>query len=380
MINSLSRDFLKEILAKYRDPKLANKIVFKINEYAKDLGDILIMHVCGTHEWTITHYGIRSLLPNNIEVRAGPGCPVCITPASDIDSIIELCLENNVSIIAYGDMSRARGSKGLSLEDAKSMGLDLRIVYSIQDAYSIAINESDKKFIFFGVGFDTTAPSTAYMVLKGIPKNLSIISCYRYIPPAVGALLSSDDLEIDGLINPGHSSTVTGMSPYKKYFDKYPKPMVFAGFEPIDVLISIYMILKQIKNGEPKMENEYTRSVTWNGNVKAMDILFKVFNVMDGVWRGIGVIEESAFEFKDKFKSGNARAIYNIEYPLMDIGHPKGCRCADVIKGKITPLECPLYMNICRPEKPIGPCMVSIEGTCRIWAEHKVIDKLNIRG
>jgi len=363
---------LKEILSKYRDPKLAKKIIDKIELLASKLDrKILIMHVCGTHEWTITHYGVRDVLPENLEVRAGPGCPVCITPATDIDNMVRLSLKEGLRISTYGDMSRAKGSRGLSLEDARGLGGDIRIVYSVQDAIRLS-REDAIKSVFFGVGFDTTAPSTAYMVLKGLPKNLTIYSSYRYVPPAVGFLMMSPDLEVDGFINPGHSSTVTGMASYKEYFEMNPKPMVFAGFEPIDILIAVYMILKQIHDGQPRMENEYTRSVRWEGNVKAMKTLFKVFYLEKGFWRGIGYIDNSAFNFRKKFQDIDAREIYSLEYSISDY-LPKGCRCSDIIKGKALPSECPHYMKTCNPNTPIGPCMVSIEGTCRIWAEHKIL-------
>jgi len=363
----------------YRDPKLAKRLTEKIHELAKEINDYtLIMHVCGTHEWTITHYGIRSLMPDNVELRAGPGCPVCITPASDIDAIIKLSLDG-IIVMAYGDISRAKGGKGISLEDAKSMGGKIKIVYSVQDAFLLAKELSDEDIVFFGVGFDTTAPATAYMIKRDPPKNLSVLSSYRYVPPAVGALLEAPDLAIDGIINPGHSSTVTGMKPYKEYFDKHKKPMVFSGFEPIDVLISIYLILKQIRDGKAEMINEYTRSVTWNGNVKAMKTLLSVFQLEEGYWRGFGIVDNSAFEFKEEFDFVNARVKYGIRKPTARGEFVEGAKCADVIKGKIDPIECPLYMKECTPDNPKGPSMVSIEGTCRIWAEHKVTAILKCR-
>ena len=364
---------LKTLLRQYRDPRLARRLTEKIHEVAREIrDDILIMHVCGTHEWTITHYGIRSLMPDNVELRAGPGCPVCITPASDIDAMVRLAVEEGVVVAVYGDMSRARGGRGVSLEDAKSMGGDVRIVYAVQDAFRIAEKLRDREVVFFGVGFDTTAPATAYMVLKGAPRNMSILSSYRYVPPAVGALLEAPDLEVDAVINPGHSSTVTGMKPYKEYFERSRKPMVFSGFEPIDVLISIYILLRQIRSGKAEMVNEYTRSVTWEGNVRAMATALRVFELRDGYWRGFGVVERSAFEFRDGFESVDARARYGIPEPTARAEFVGGARCADVIKGKIDPIECPLYMRECTPETPKGPSMVSVEGTCRIWAEHKV--------
>jgi hydrogenase expression/formation protein HypD len=369
---------IKDILRLYRDPKIARRLAFKIRDISKDLEDVLIMHVCGTHEWTITHYGIRSLLPDNLELRAGPGCPVCITPASDIDNIIKLGMEG-VVVTVYGDMSRAKGGKGMSLEEARSRGADIRIVYGIQDAFMMAQRDPSHKYVFFGVGFDTTAPATAYMVKKGVPDNLSILSSYRYVPPAVGALMMAPDLAVDGIINPGHSSTVTGMKPYKEYFDRNKKPMVFAGFEPIDVLLAIYMILKQIKTKEYKMENEYTRSVTWDGNVKAMETLLEVFLLSEGYWRGFGVVDKSGFVFRNTHKYVDARYIYGLSEPRDKEDFVAGARCADVIKGKIDPVECPLYMKECTPNYPRGPPMVSIEGTCKIWADHKVTGIIKCR-
>ncbi len=285
-------------------------------------------------------------------------------------------MEEGLQIITYGDVSRAKGLKGLSLEDARAEGLRLRIVYSFQDAVRIALRDKNVMNIFFAVGFDTTAPSTAYILEKGLPDNLLIYSCYRYVPPSVGYLLLSDDILFDGIINPGHSSTVTGMKPYKKYFDYKPIPMVFSGFEPIDILISIYQVLKQLRDRSPRMYNEYTRSVTWEGNVKAMKTLFKVFNLDEGLWRGLGIIDDSAFEVRDKFREYDARFQYGLEKPSRSYSMPKGCRCADIIKGKATPTECPLYLKACSLENPIGPCMVSVEGTCRIWAEHKIIGEI----
>jgi len=368
---------LPEILKEFRSPSLAKRAVEKIRELASRIEQrVLIMHVCGTHEWTITHYGIRQLLPENVEVRSGPGCPVCITPAQDIDAAIKLALEEKLAVFSFGDASRARGAKGLSLEDARSVGLDLRVVYSVQDACSIALREPEKKFLFFGVGFDTTCPSAAFAVLAGLPKNMIFLSSFRYVPPSVGWLLERDDLNIDGFIMPGHSGTVTGMKPYKEYFDRNPKPMVFSGFEPLDVLLSIYIVLKQLVTHEYKIENEYTRSVTWEGNVRAMRAALRVFDLEDGLWRGVGVIKGSAFEFKREFENIDARKLYGIEKPMeLEKDTPEGCKCAEIIIGKAVPTDCPFYMRACTPRRPLGPCMVSVEGTCRIWAEHLVLSR-----
>lgn len=368
-----SLDRVKAVLSRYRDPALARKLVQRIWETARDLPRVRIMHVCGTHEWTITHWGIRALLPDNVEVRAGPGCPVCITPASDIDVAVGLALDG-VHVLTYGDMSRAKGSRMISLEDCAAEGGRVGVVYSFMDAVRIAASNPDKEYVFLGAGFETTAPTVAYFVSKGLPRNLKVLSAHRYVPPAVGLLAESEDLEIDAFINPGHASTVSGMKAYKPYFDKCGKPMVFAGFEPIDVLVAIYMALRQLRDRAPRMENEYVRSVTWEGNLKAQRALQEVFDFEDGYWRGVAIIPESAMNFKEKFSQVDARRAYGLEHGRGDY-FPSEARCAEIIKGIIDPPDCPLYMKTCTPSTPVGPAMVGLEGTCRIWAQNRILVK-----
>ncbi|HXZ98334.1 MAG TPA: hydrogenase formation protein HypD [Candidatus Acidoferrum sp.] len=366
------------ILEGYRDADLAKKLQNTINRLSEEIGRrILIMHVCGSHEWTITHHGVRSLLPDGVEVRAGPGCPVCVTPAADIDAAVGLALDGKV-ILTYGDMSRAKGSKQ-SLAEARTLGGDVRVVYSVHDAVKIATSRLDKEFIFFAVGFETTAPATAYEILQGPPSNLRFLTCYRYVPSAVETVSRSPDFRADAFINAGHASTVTGMKAYKPCFDECHKPMVFSGFEPLDVLISIAMILRQIRNNEPKMENEYTRSVTWDGNLKAQDTMWKAFNLQEGYWRGVAMIPNSALDLKAEFSELDAREHYELTTKYDSPGFARNARCADVIIGKIDPPECPLYMRECTPGTPLGPTMVSSEGTCKIWADHKIISTMRCR-
>lgn len=343
-----------------------------INDIANKIDEgISIMHVCGSHEWTITHYGIRSLLPDNVEVRAGPGCPVCITPATDIDQAVKLALDG-VVVTTYGDMSRSRGSK-MSLQDAKALGADVRVVYGVQDAVSMAKKEPNKEFVFFAVGMDTTAPATAYEILSGVPQNLSFLTVYRYTPAIQGSVMESNVLGIDAFISAGHSATITGMKPYYEYFLRTKKPIVFSGFEPLDVLLSIYMLLKQIYENKPKMENEYTRSVTWEGNVKAQDVMEKVFDLEDGYVRGVAVFPKAGFRLKDEFKHVDARERYGLKRRISEESeYVAGARCGEVVMGLIDPPECPLYMKKCNPEDPKGAPMVSQEGTCWIWARHKI--------
>jgi hydrogenase expression/formation protein HypD len=298
-------------------------------------------------------------------------------PAADIDAAVDLALGGK-SILTYGDMSRAKGSKQ-SLAEARTLGGDVQIVYSVHDAVNIARSHPGREFVFFAVGFETTAPATAYEILQGPPRNLRFLTSYRYVPPAVGAVAKSPGLRVDAFINAGHASTITGMKAYRRYFDECRKPMVFSGFEPLDVLMSVCMILKQVHDNQPKMENEYTRSVTWEGNLKAQETMRKAFDLHDGYWRGVAVIPGSALDLKPEFSQLDAREYYGLTRKTESAEFVKDARCADVIIGKIDPPECPLYMKGCTPSSPLGPTMVSSEGTCKIWADHKIISGMKCR-
>jgi hydrogenase expression/formation protein HypD len=354
-----------EISSKLRDRNLVKRIRKKIQEVIPS-EQVKLCHICGTHEWTITHSGIRSLLPENISLIAGPGCPVCIVPAREIDEAVWLA-ENGVTIVTFGDMFRDPGSES-SLSDAKSRGADVRVVYSVRDAMELARRERKKKFVFFAIGFETTTPMNALEVRR-CPENMSFLISHRIIPPAIDLLAEMDELELNGFIAPGHVSTIIGMKAYTKYPKKYGMPTVISGFEPIDVLMSIYMILKQIKEDNPKLENEYSRAVTYEGNIRAQKTINDTFDVVDGAWRGLGVIQASTLQLKEAYSSKDTRHLYNIDVGEGQDIHP-GCSCHLVIIGKITPDGCPLFMKACTPERPKGACMVSSEGTCSIWARH----------
>jgi hydrogenase expression/formation protein HypD len=350
---------------RFRDPNLAKRISEKIVEIAPKKDQIRICHVCGTHEWTITHYGLRSLLPENVEVIAGPGCPVCIVPASEIDEAVQLALKG-IAVTCFGDLFRVPGSN-MSLLEAKARGADVRVVYGVGDAVQMAKNEPDKDFVFFAVGFETTSPSTAVEVAANPPRNISFLVSHRTIPPAMRLLVKLKDLSLNGFIAPGHVSTIIGLRPYEVFPKQYAMPVVVAGFEPLDLMFGIYMIVRQLHDGKPKLENEYNRAVNWEGNVKAQKLMNKVFSTVDGTWRGLGIIPESKFVLKDDYADYDAHSKYGMKIEKgIDIQH--GCRCHLVIIGKIRPAECPLFMKTCTPQKPIGACMVSVEGTCRIWA------------
>jgi hydrogenase expression/formation protein HypD len=354
--------------AKFRDPALARKVTEHIKKLAPSY-PVKFCHVCGTHEWTITHYGLRSLLPDSVDVIAGPGCPVCILPAADIDEVIELA-KKGVTVTSFGDLIRVPGSE-TSLQQAKAEGGDVRIVYSPKDAIQMAEKNPDREFVFFAVGFETTSPSTAIEVLNEPPENFSFLVSHRLIPPAMELLVGIDDLHIDGFIAAGHVSTIIGMKPYEVFPEAYGMPTVAAGFEPLDVLFAVDMLLQQVREGVARLENEYNRVVSWEGNVKAQKLVEQVFDVADGRWRGLGMLPKSALVLKKEYEALDARKKYDLHIEdSRDI--LKGCLCHLVMVGKIKPPECPSYMTSCVPEAPKGACMVSNEGTCRIWAKHRV--------
>jgi hydrogenase expression/formation protein HypD len=351
---------------RFRDPELARSVAQKIHALTPKDKLIKICHVCGTHEWTITHYGLRSLLPANVEVIAGPGCPVCIVPASEVDAAIELALKGIV-IICFGDLLRVPGSR-MSLLDAKAKGADVRVVYSVSDAVQMAENEVGKELVFFAVGFETTAPSTAVEVSQKPPRNLSFLISHRVVPPAMELLAKMEDLNLNGFIAPGHVSTIIGLRPYEVFPRKYGLPTVVAGFEPLDVLFAVYMILKQLRENKPKLENEYVRAVQWEGNTKAQKLIRDVFDINDGKWRGLGTIPASKLTLREQYATYDALLKYSVKV-AEGIDSQPGCRCHLVVIGKIKPSECPLFMRACTPQNPVGACMVSMEGTCRVWAK-----------
>jgi hydrogenase expression/formation protein HypD len=352
---------------RFRNPELAHSIALKIKAMAPKKGQVKFCHVCGTHEWTITHYGLRSLLPENVEVIAGPGCPVCIVPAAEIDEAV-LLAQKGVVITCFGDVLRVPGSQS-SLLEAKAVGADVRIVYAVSDAVEMAKREPEKEFVFSAVGFETTAPITAVEALGDLPKNFSFLVSHRLIPPAMELLLGFDDLQIDGFIAPGHVSAIIGLKPYELFTRGYRMPTVVAGFEPNDVLMSIYMLLKQVNESEALLENEYSRVVKPEGNPKAQEMMKKAFTVTAGNWRGIGRLPNSALQLRPSLANYDARLKYGVHVEQgKDIN--LGCQCHLVIIGKIKPKECPLFLKACTPAKPVGACMVSSEGTCRVWAKN----------
>ncbi len=350
------------MMFRYRDRKLALEILDKLRAMRLHLQ---IMHVCGTHQDTLTRYGLDVLLRDcGIRIRQGPGCPVCVTPAREFEEATVLAQAGKV-ITTFGDVSRVPG-RDRSLLDLRSYGYDIRIVYSIADAVKLS-NKLEKDVVFMAVGFETTAPSTATMLMEGLPDNFSILSCHRYVPPALHALLSMGEYRLDGLIEPGHVSTIIGLQPYHELSETYQLPQVIAGFEPLDLLIAVYMIAQQVQRGEARVENEYSRVVKPAGNTKALQALDTVFYPMDAEWRGFPLIPQSGMALKNRYASWDARQVWaNDLKEIRTVDEAPGCRCGEILRGLIEPTECPLFRAICTPTRPIGPCMVSIEGSCHI--------------
>lgn len=338
---------------------LSREIVGRIEEISQP---VKIMHVCGSHEHTIMHHGIRSLLPEEVEVVAGPGCPVCCVPAREIDECLKLA-EQGVTITTFGDMLRVPGSKS-SLAEAKGDGADVRVVYGVNNAVEIA-QKLDNEVVFMSAGFETTAPTTASELLAGPPENFSILSCHRLIPPALKFLIESGEVNLNALIEPGHVSTIIGTKPYDMFSEKYGIPQVVAGFNPLDILMAVYMILRQIKAGKAEVQNEYKRAVREEGNLKAQQALEEVFYITSREWRGFPEIPDSVMEVRDEFSQFNAREKFDIKVERVKEA-PTGCICGPILRGVARPEECGLFKEKCTPMNPIGACMVSKEGTCNI--------------
>lgn len=380
MVSSLSNEF-NDVYSMFRRNPAMNDVVKVIHRLSRKIVEkkgestIKIMGFCGTHEWTITSYGLRCLMPSNVELIAGPGCPVCITPAYYVDVAIKLAM-SNIRIFTYGDAYKLPGLARVgirTLAEARARGADIEVVYSMMDAVHIA-KKDRKESVFLAVGFETTAPSVVAPVVQGkIPRNLTIINVHRLTPPIAKYIFENvPEIPLNGVIAPGHVSTITGANAWKFIPEEFGIPTVIAGFEPLDVLLAILEIVRQIVEGKPKLVNEYSRAVSWSGNVKAQKLLNECCEEVDAAWRGIGFIPKSGLMFKDKYSEVDALKQYGIPELTPDewkYDLPSGCRCADVTIGRSKPTDCRMFMKKCTPANPYGPCMVSMEGACTIWAK-----------
>jgi hydrogenase expression/formation protein HypD len=336
--------------------KLNAEIIEKIHAVAKSIkGNVHIMEVCGTHTQVISHFGIRELMPKNVILSTGPGCPVCVTAQEDIDAIVNIA-KAGIPVATYGDVLRVPGYYG-SLDEAREKGAKVFDIYSTEDV--LELQKKYPEIVFFGMGFETTTPMTAWAIKNGI----MVYSTHKLFLPAMHALIDRQEVRIDGFLSPGHVATIVG----SKQFENLKVSQVVTGFDALDVLIGIYMLLRQIKDGRKVVENEYERLVKNDGNKKAQKMIDDVFEIGDGNWRGFGIIPKSGYEIKKKYEKLDAKKKYKDIILKMDLKKsrkPTGCKCGEVIRGLMNPKQCPMFGKVCTPDKPYGPCMVSSEGGC----------------
>jgi len=359
-----------KFIDEYRDPELGQKLIARIHRQSTK--PIKLMEFCGGHTVAIFKNGIRQLLPKTIEMLSGPGCPVCVTASSDLDKAIALSHLPDVIITSFGDMIRVPGSYS-SLQRAKAEGSDVRVVYSTQDAVHIARDNPAKSIIFIGIGFETTAPTIAASILQAEQERINnyyILSLHKLCPPIMKAILDMGEVRLDGIICPGHVSTIIGSQPYQFIPDDYGVASVVSGFEPLDILLTINRLVNQIEAGQPRVEIAYRRGVKPEGNQSALKLMDTVFEICKANWRGIGPVASSGLKLKDRYRRFDAESNFDIDYsPSLE---PQGCICGNILRGVSTPLNCGLFRTSCTPEHPVGPCMVSSEGSCATYYHYGV--------
>jgi len=356
----------------FRDAAVIRKTADEIRRLAGSSRHYRFMEVCGGHTHAIYRFGLKDILPENIELIHGPGCPVCVLPMGRIDDGLALAADDSVIFAAFGDMMRVPGTRGSPLE-YKARGMDVRIVYSPSDALKLARCNPDRQVMFFAIGFETTAPSTALTLARakaeGIP-NFTIFCNHVTIIPAIRAILDSPDMRLDAFIGPGHVSTVIGCRPYEWIAKDQGKPIVVSGFEPLDILQSIVMILRQMNAGEAKVENQYKRVVPWEGNLAALRAMGEVFQLRPYFeWRGLGFISQSALRIRDSYAQWDAEQRFQV--PGVRVTDPKAAQCGEVLKGVLKPAQCKLFARECTPEHPLGALMVSSEGSCAAYFNYE---------
>lgn len=361
------KESIMKFIDEYRDASLINRLAAEIERLSEGRS-LKLMEICGGHTHTIYKHGIEDLLPPTIDLVHGPGCPVCVLPMGRIDDAITIARTEGIIFTTFGDMMRVPGSEG-SLLDARAEGADVRFVYSPLDALKVAQQNPDREVVFFAIGFETTAPSTAITLLRaqaeGI-KNFSLFCNHVAVIPAITAILESPDLRLDGFVGPGHVSMIIGMHPYEYIAREYKKPVVISGFEPLDIVQSVYQIVKQVSEGRSEVENQYSRVVRPEGNVRALQSMARTMELRPTFeWRGMGFIAESAFKLRPEFAAWDAELKFSV--PGIRVADPKTCQCGEVLKGAIKPWECKVFGTACTPETPIGTCMVSSEGACAAY-------------
>ena len=360
---------MSEADLQFRDPDRAEQLQDHLAEQmARIDDDVRIMHVCGSHEQAIAKFGLRSLLPDGLSVVMGPGCPVCVTSMPAVDEAVYLAEQGHV-VATYGDMYRVPGTQQ-SLADAEADGADVRTVYSASEAAELA-EETDREVVFFATGFETTAAPTASVILSDPPTNFSVLSAHKYVPPAMEVIAEKPDVDVDGFLAAGHAATITGANLFEPMVEDYGLPIVVGGFEPIDVLFGLSRLLEAVENDEATLENAYPRAVSGEGNVAAKEALWEVFELDSGEWRGIAHVPGANLVLKDEYAAYDARERFDID---PDVGGTdpltEECICGDIMSGEAQPKDCDLFGKECTPTNPVGACMVSSEGTCRIWHEY----------
>jgi len=360
-----------KFIDEYRDKALVLKLAGTIHQISTR--PVSLMEVCGGHTMSIQRFGLPALLPKTVRLLSGPGCPVCVSSRKFLDQAIAYSRLPGVIITTYGDLIRVPGSTS-TLDREKARGADVRIVYSIMDSLEIAKKNPDRKVVFLGIGFETTAPASAAAILGAYRQgifNFHLFSSHKIMPPAMSALID-EGVKIDGYIAPGHVSTITGTSIYSEIAEKYRLGCVIAGFEPVDLIEAILMLVKQIEAGDQKVEIQYRRAVRPEGNIKARELMEEVFELRDDWWRGLGVLHDSGLGIRAKYSAFDAEKMLTVD--LEPTREDKGCICGEILKGLKNPRECKLFAKACTPENPAGPCMVSNEGACQAFYRYNRYD------
>ncbi|MDJ0674742.1 MAG: hydrogenase formation protein HypD [Calothrix sp. MO_167.B42] len=361
----------------FREPEKAQALLKEITKLSLH-APLKIMEICGGHTHSIFKYGIEEILPQNIELIHGPGCPVCVMPRGRLDDAIYISQQPNIILTTFGDTMRVPGST-TSLLQTKATGADIRMVYSPLDSLKIAKENPNKQVVFFALGFETTAPSTAFTILQAATENIhnfSMFSNHVLVIPALKALLNNPDLQLDGFVGPGHVSMVIGSKPYEFIAEKYGKPIVISGFEPLDILQSIWMLLKQISENRCEVENQYNRLVQPEGNTVALNAMNQVFAVRDNFeWRGLGDIPNSGLKIRPEYAQFDAEIKFTL--PNQKVADNKACQCGEILKGVLKPWQCKVFGTACTPENPIGTCMVSSEGACAAYYKYGRFSQIN---
>jgi hydrogenase expression/formation protein HypD len=356
----------------FRDPKLASALVKRIHDASTN--SLHIMEFCGGHTHAIMRYGIRQLLPQTIILSSGPGCPVCVTDDRDLDRAIALARLPEVTLTTFGDMVRVPGSEG-NLQEAKGEGADVRVVYSTLDALQIARDNRHRAVIFLGVGFETTAPTVAASILQAQQEGLDnyfVLSLHKLTPPAMRAILDAGEVRLEGIIGPGHVTTVVGCQAWRFLPQEYGIGCAVAGFEPLDILQSLADLVAMREAGRPDVMNAYARCVRPEGNRRAQQMMEEVFEVAPAAWRGLGELPDSGLVMRSSYSDHDAARNFAVE--VKTVSRPTGCRCGEVLRGTVTPPQCPLFRRVCTPQRPIGPCMVSAEGACAAYYRYGGLD------